>query len=66
MPRGQQKQYQYDKVNRLTAVIDEGSKPAMPIALDNIAKVTDALGHVTSYTYDKNGNLTSGNQRAGQ
>ncbi len=25
--------------------------------LDNIAQVTDALKHITRYTYDKNGNL---------
>ena len=30
-------------------------------ALDNIAKVTDVLRQVTSYTYDKNGNQSPGN-----
>ena len=55
------KQYQYDKVNRLTAVIDEmGSITSYKYdALDNIAQVTDALKHVAKYTYDKNGNLLS-------
>ena len=50
-------------MNRLTAVIDElGNKTSYKYdALDNIAKVTDVLRQVTSYTYDKNGNQSPGN-----
>ena len=46
---GNAKQYQYDNVNRLIAVVDE---------LDG---KTDVLRQVTSYTYDKNGNQSPGN-----
>ena len=58
--QGQAKQYQYDRVNRLTGVTDElGNKTAYAYdAQDNIVKVTDALKHVTRYTYDQKGNLT--------
>ena len=47
----------------MTAVIDElGNKTSYKYdALDNIAKVTDVLRQVTSYTYDKNGNQSPGN-----
>ena len=50
---GNAKQYQYDNVNRLIAVVDE---------LDGKTTYTyDVLRQVTSYTYDKNGNQSPGN-----
>ena len=67
-PLGNEIEYQYDRIYRLSAVIDEENRPPTVYTYDrasNLLSITDPEQNTTSYTYDDLNRMTSETNQLG-